>query len=276
MILLAAGASAVIARDRRELSPARHAQSFQEQAPPPQQAPQSATPEPGKQQAPPPQIVPPSAVHPGPIVILDPGHGGTDTGARGPGGAIEKDIALLFARIVRVELERQGFRVIMTRNDDSNPSYDDRAAVANSHHDALFISVHLASTGAFGTVRTYYYRFSNPVPVSSTRSSGEMPSRQSTGLVSWEEAQRPYAEASHHFADLLEADLAQHFTGSPASSTGAAVRELRSVAAPAVAVEVSSVSTSDPNSLTALGQPLATAISRSILASRAASPTGVK
>lgn len=272
IFLLAAGASAVIAREWRDPSPARPAQSQQPQTSPPQ----DGSPTPANQQAPPAQIVPPSATRPGPIVILDPGHGGTDTGARGPSGALEKDIVLLFARIVRVELEQQGYRVVMTRNDDSNPSYDDRAALANSHRDALYISIHLASTGAVGTVHTYYYQFSSPVAGESNASAAQPPPPPPNGMVRWEEAQKPYVETSHHYADVLEGDLAQHFNGSPAASTGAAVRELRSVAAPAVAVEISSVAVNDPNSLTALAQPLATSIFRSILAFRAAASMGAK
>ncbi len=189
---------------------------------------------------------------------------------------MEKDIALLFARIVRVELERQGYRVVMTRNDDSNPSYDDRAAVANSRRDALFISIHLASTGAVGTVHTYYYQFSSQGPVASNPSQAPAALPPANGILTWDEAQQPYAEPSHHFADILEGDLAQHFSGSPAASTAAAVRQLRSVAAPAVAVEISSVAVSDSNSLTAFAQPLATSIFRSIAAFRAASSIGAK
>lgn len=220
--------------------------------------------QPAPPQPPAPQIVPPSAVRSGPIVILDPAHGGADTGARGPGAIMEKDIVLLYARVVRVELERQGFRVLMTRNDDSNPSYDDRAAVANGHRDALFISFHISSTGTPGTARAYYYQFSSAAP-------------QSTGSVTpWEEAQRPFADVSRRYADVLGADLAQHFSGSPAASIAVAVRELRSVAAPAVAVEISSVSVSDPNILNALAQPLATSVARSIVAFRPAAPAGGK
>jgi N-acetylmuramoyl-L-alanine amidase len=274
MILLAARASVVIARDDRDSSP----RSPTEQPAPQQQStqPQSGSQEPGNQQPPPAQIVPPSATRSGPIVILNPAHGAADTGARGPSGAVEKDIVLLFARIVRVELERQGFRVVMTRNDDSNPSYDDRAAVANAHRDALFISIHLGSTGTVGTMRTYYYQFPSTPPSAAGANPAQQPAPNSGGLVAWEEAQRPYAEMSRHFADVLESDLAQHFSGSPAASTGAAVRELRSVAAPAVAVEISSVAVSDPNSLTALAQPLATSILRSIQAYRPATAMGAK
>lgn len=271
IISLVACTSAVIARDWHDSTPTHPAQS-QQQTSPQQDGSQPAA----SQQALQAQIVPPSANRPGPIVILDPGHGGTDTGARGPNGAMEKDIALLFARIVRVELERQGYRVVMTRNDDSNPSYDDRAVVANSHRDALFISIHLASTGAVGTVRTYYYQFPSPAAPESDTSSAQTSLPSSNGIVRWEAAQQPYAEMSHHYADTLESDLAQHFSGSPSASTGAAVRELRSVSVPAVAVEISSVAVNDSNSLTALAQPLATSIFRSIVAIRAAASVGAK
>jgi N-acetylmuramoyl-L-alanine amidase len=198
------------------------------------------------------------------VVILDPGHGGTDTGARGAGGAVEKDVVLNFARIARAELERQGFRVVMTRNDDSNPSYDERAAVANAHRDALFVSLHLSSTGPSGIARAYSYRFSTGVPEAST----------SNGLIPWTEAQQPYTEASHRLADILQLELAQRFAGSPALSTAVPIRELRSIAAPAVAIEISSVSVADPNSLTAFAPPLVTAIVRGLTIFRPAIPVG--
>jgi N-acetylmuramoyl-L-alanine amidase len=198
------------------------------------------------------------------VVVLDPGHGGTDTGARGAGGAVEKDVVLNFARIARAELERQGFRVVMTRNDDSTLSYDERAAIANAHRDAVFISLHVSSTGTSGIARAYSYRFSTGVT--------ETPVLNS--LIPWNEAQQPYTDASHHLADILQLELAQRFTGSPAISTAAPVRELRSIAAPAVAIEISSVSVADPNSLTAFAPPLVTAITRGLTIYRPAIPVG--
>ncbi|HYL68821.1 MAG TPA: N-acetylmuramoyl-L-alanine amidase [Candidatus Limnocylindria bacterium] len=272
MILLTAGASVVIARGEHRSILQQQAQPQQEQSTPQAGGSQA----PGIQQPPPAQIVPPSAIHPGPIVILNPGHGGADTGARGPSGAIEKDVVLLFARIVRIELERQGYRVVMTRNDDSNPSYDDRAAVANSHRDALFISIHLASTGTVGAARVYYYQFPIAPALAGGANATPQPAPSSGGLLVWEEAQRAYEETSHHFADIFESDLAQHFGGSPATSAGFPVRELRSVAAPAVAVEISSVAVNDPNSLAALAEPLANSILRSIQAYRPAAAMGAK
>jgi N-acetylmuramoyl-L-alanine amidase len=224
--------------------------------------------------APAPESPQPSASA-GPVVVLDPAHGGTDTGARGE-TAVEKDVVLQIARSVRAGLERHGYRVVMTRNDDSNPSYDDRAAVANTYRDVIFISLHVASTGAAGTVRTYYTQLATPVasaPVA-TAAVAKAPNSPPPGLLKWEEAQRPYLNASHRLADLIQGELAQAFSGSPATSTGVPVRALRSVTAPAVAIEISSVSTPTPDLLTASAAPLADAIALAIAASRPASPGG--
>jgi N-acetylmuramoyl-L-alanine amidase len=211
----------------------------------------------------------------GPVVVLDPAHGGTDAGARGE-TAVEKDVALQIARSVRAGLERHGYRVVMTRNDDSNPSYDDRAAVANAFHDVIFVSLHVASTGAAGTVRTYYTQFATPIPSAPVTAGAiaKSPNPSSLGLLQWEEAQRPYLNASHRLADLIQGELAQAFSGSPSVSAGVPVRVLRSVTAPAVAVEISSVSTPTPDLLTASATPLADAIALAIVASRPTSSEG--
>lgn len=217
----------------------------------PAQQPPPAPPAPPQQPAP--------EIHTGPLIVLDPAHGGTDTGARGAPGIEEKNIVLLFARIARMELEREGFRVVMTRNDDSDPSYDDRDAVANAHRDVIYISLHVSSTGPFGTARAYSYQF----PATAAAPAG--------GPAIWEEAQRSHTDASHRLADFIQGQLAARFSGSPQMSTTAAVRELRSAACPAVAVEISSVAVNDANLLAALAAPLATSIGRGLTAFRAAS-----
>jgi N-acetylmuramoyl-L-alanine amidase len=267
IFLLSAAASLLIA----QAAPSSSAtpRTTQQQSAPQQGATQ--------QPAPAPQEAPPAPTHTGPLIILDPGHGGSDTGARGPSGAVEKEAALMIARIVRIEFERQGFRVTMTRNDDTNPSYDDRAAIANAHRDAIFISIHVSTTGTIGTAHTYYYRFSSPLaPAANSNSSNSIPPPVPPpgGLALWEEAQQPYAESSRHFADILETELAQRLPGSPATSSPAAVRELRSIALPAVAVELSSVGVTDFRSLISMAPLLATAIERAIPAFRAAGSAG--
>jgi len=211
------------------------------------------------------------------VIVLDAAHGGTDTGARGETGIIEKDIVLQIARTVHAELERQGYRVVMTRNDDSDPSYDERAATANAYRDGVFVSLHISSTGKSGTVRTYYDEAATHVPPSpilaaaTTKNPAPPP-----GLPLWEDAQQPYVDASHRMADLIQLQLAQVFSGSPAAATAAAVRGLRSVAAPGVAVEISSVSAPSADALTAAAAPVAAAIARGVAASRASGPAGAK
>jgi N-acetylmuramoyl-L-alanine amidase len=251
------------------------------QIPAPPQA--QPTPTPPQQPAPAQNLTPPAApVHTGPVIVINAAHGGTDQGARAENGLVEKNVVLIFARMLRSEFERQGYRVVMTRNDDSNPSYEDRAAVANAYRDAIFISLHVSSTGALGATRTYSYQFSSPVAAVSAATGADTSSASglravsaattqsapSSGLMVWEEAQRPYLESSHRLADALQAALGQKFAGSPGTSSRFAVRELRSVAAPAIAVEVSSISVSDPNSLLAMGASLAGTIEHSVQAMR--------
>ena len=85
----------------------------------------------------------PAGKAPGEItVVIDAGHGGTDTGAMSPHGYSEKTANLALARQVRRELEALGFRVVMTRDDDSFPALYDRPKVAFAHHADAFISIH--------------------------------------------------------------------------------------------------------------------------------------
>jgi N-acetylmuramoyl-L-alanine amidase len=281
-IICAALSSGVLARgisSRASHHPRTQRQDQQNppQQPPPQQpAPnQSAPPAqpPSQQSAPPapPEQTPAPPVHLGPVVVVDAGHGGTDTGARGT-TLVEKDVVLQVAKILRAELERMGYRVVMTRNDDSNPSYEDRAAVANAYRDPIFVSLHVSSTGVTGDTRAYFYQF--PVPFQATDASlSSEPAKQSfRAAIPWEEAQRPFSDQSRRLANLVQIELAHRFPQSPNAPTPAAVRNLRSVAAPAAAVEISSVSVSDPIALTSLSGLLAASVARGIAAFRPATP----
>src|SRR5258708_6986268 len=78
------------------------------------------------------------------LVVLDPAHGGADQGARGSSGVTESDVVLSFARLVRISLEGQGLRAILTRQANEGPSFDDRSKVANSQRGAIFISLHVS------------------------------------------------------------------------------------------------------------------------------------
>lgn len=74
-------------------------------------------------------------------VVLDPGHGGADIGARGPDGTLEKDVTLRLAQMVAMRL-RNTYRIVLTRSDDYSLSLTKRTEVANHHGADLFLSIH--------------------------------------------------------------------------------------------------------------------------------------
>jgi N-acetylmuramoyl-L-alanine amidase len=83
---------------------------------------------------------------PRPLVILDPGHGGIDSGSRAPSGPREKDIVLDFAKRLRSRLETTGkYRIGMTRTDDTYVPLDERVRIARKAGAALFVSIHADS-----------------------------------------------------------------------------------------------------------------------------------
>ena len=81
-----------------------------------------------------------------PLIVLDAGHGGIDSGAVGRGGALEKDVVLEFTRLLREKLRETGrYDVAMTRDDDVFLSLRERVAVARDKQANLFISIHADS-----------------------------------------------------------------------------------------------------------------------------------
>jgi N-acetylmuramoyl-L-alanine amidase len=78
-----------------------------------------------------------------PVIVLDPGHGGIDSGAAGPGGELEKALVLSFAHALREKLEKSGrLQVIMTRTTDVFVPLRDRVRIARQAKAALFVSLH--------------------------------------------------------------------------------------------------------------------------------------
>jgi N-acetylmuramoyl-L-alanine amidase len=83
------------------------------------------------------------------VVVLDPGHGGSNTGAAGVvEGLYEKRVTLALARAVARRLEAGGVRVVMTRDDDRYLSLRERARLANLAGAALFVSIHCNASPA--------------------------------------------------------------------------------------------------------------------------------
>ena len=86
---------------------------------------------------------PPATGDSRPLIVLDPGHGGIDNGAKAASGELEKDVVLQFAQTLRQLLERSGkYRVAMTRSDDTFVALTERVKFSRSQGAALFVSIH--------------------------------------------------------------------------------------------------------------------------------------
>jgi len=97
-------------------------------------------------------------------IVIDPGHGGHDTGTIGPHGLLEKDLVLdVSRRLGKLLRSRLGADVVLTRRDDSFIPLETRTAIANQEQADLFVSVHANSShdpDARG-VETYYLNFTS-------------------------------------------------------------------------------------------------------------------
>ncbi|MEH1874585.1 N-acetylmuramoyl-L-alanine amidase [Nostoc sp.] len=75
-------------------------------------------------------------------IVLDPGHGGKETGASGPTGYLEKDLNLVVSKLLRDDLVKRGATVVMTREDDKELSLVERQAIISREEPAIAISIH--------------------------------------------------------------------------------------------------------------------------------------
>lgn len=93
-----------------------------------------------------------------PLIVIDPGHGGGDQGAK-VGSVIEKKIAMQTAIYLKRYLTQKGLRVVLTRSGDQMVSLDKRASIANKTKCHLFVSLHFNAhhnTGVQG-IEVFYY-----------------------------------------------------------------------------------------------------------------------
>ncbi len=97
-------------------------------------------------------------------IVIDPGHGGHDTGTLGPTGLLEKDLVLDVALRLKKLIEKNlGSQVMMTRIDDTFVPLEERTAIANQNGADLFVSVHANASrdrSARG-IETYYLNFTS-------------------------------------------------------------------------------------------------------------------
>lgn len=188
-------------------------------------------------------------------IVLDPGHGGTDLGVTGPGGTIEKNYVLLFARRLKSAIEaRLGVRVLLTRDDDENVPADRRASIANNNKADLFISIHANAsvrqtvTGAqVLSLKLDDYSARTPAAGSSDLpvaflSGGTRP----IDFLPWDLAQIGFTQPSAVVATLLERNLRRASVPlAPRPSVQLPLRPLVGASMPAVLIEVGFLSNPD-------------------------------
>jgi N-acetylmuramoyl-L-alanine amidase len=206
----------------------------------------------------------PAAAPPGVrTIVIDPGHGGTETGAIGPSGVAEKELTLLLARDLESHLARLGVRVVLTRGEDANLPHDTRAAIANQNKADLFISIHLNSslgTGAHGA-ETYFLS----TEASDARAAkaaaeenapgaavppggvaGENPEEvRDLELILWDLAQSRHLAESQRFATLIQGELNKTLQLRDRGVKQAPFRVLKGAEMPAVLVELGFLSNPD-------------------------------
>ena len=152
-------------------------------------------------------------------IVIDPGHGGKEVGAVGPKGLMEKDVTLAVARKLAAALQSKiGARVILTREDDSVVSLDQRTAIANQYGADLFLSIHMNAAvvkGAKGS-ETYFLSLEASDELARRAAETENASAASvttTGpvadlkLILWDLAQQEYLQESSRFAQMIQEEM---------------------------------------------------------------------
>ena len=140
-------------------------------------------------------------------IVIDPGHGGSDSGVIGPEGTTEKSVTLALARLIVSQLEGR-YRVLLTRTGDYQVGGTDRIAIANHNRSDLFLSLHVG--GGFSmqcnTASVYFLSSED----ASENVSDINPETYSVSdfpvgppVVIWDEAHFDHQRLSKAFADIL-------------------------------------------------------------------------
>lgn len=166
-------------------------------------------------------------------IILDPGHGGADTGARGAAGNLEKDITYNFSKAMERRLETD-YKVILTRTGDYDQDLTSRTETANRADGDMLISVHTGGNYIHETkgIIIYYY---DPGDGAIQNEPGQGSSKRGTP---WNASQNKYSEISKGLAMSLKHQLMQNPNFTDIRVEGLPVYLLAGADMPAVLIEL--------------------------------------
>jgi N-acetylmuramoyl-L-alanine amidase len=193
-------------------------------------------------------------------VVIDPGHGGMELGAKGKFGHLEKDITLAIALKLKALIEKNlAFGVVLTRDKDVDVPVENRAAVANNVKADLFISIHTNGSrlkAAEGSET--FFLSSGPTPDEETRRLAYLEnngsriedhvdkrSESDVKMILWDMAQTAYIRQSSQLADLIQAELNSLLGTRNRGIKQAPFKVLTGVACPAVLIEAAFISNPD-------------------------------
>jgi len=181
-------------------------------------------------------------------VVIDAGHGGEETGVRGPGGLLEKDLTLDVARRLRALIEsRLGLRVILTREDDRNIGLDARAAIANNSKADLFLSLHANAALApeLAGVEVYHLKLDREGEAARREAAADsvmlpvLGGRvRSLDVIRWDLAQARHIDESAMFATFLGDEIGKQVALGARPVRQAPLRVLEGADMPAALVEM--------------------------------------
>lgn len=182
------------------------------------------------------------------VIVLDPGHGGSDTGAIGPAGTQEKDVTLRLARLLAEGLRRRlPVRVELTRDEDAELPLATRSALANQAKADLFLSIHLNSARGSAARGTETYFLSLEASDERAAQAAEDANRAAGGradpltdlqLILWDMAQSRHLAASQALGNLIQEELNQTLSLRDRGVKQAPFSVLMGAAMPAVLVEL--------------------------------------
>jgi N-acetylmuramoyl-L-alanine amidase len=188
-------------------------------------------------------------------VVVDAGHGGSENGAKGPGGTLEKNITLAVAHRLKAALEaRLGVRVILTRDGDATVGLDERAALANNNKADVFISLHANASmlPIASGAEVFYLGLDEYGDAAQRAAHGDRESLPVFGggtrdieLTPWEMAQARYIDESAALARAIEGSLRERVPVSPRAIQQAPFRVLVGANMPAVLVEMGFMTNAD-------------------------------
>ena len=172
------------------------------------------------------------------VIAIDPGHGGDQSGARGPDGTTEKAVSLRLAQILATELQRE-YRVVLTRTDDTQLDLDNRTALANHHKADLLISIHTGGSFVHSTSGMFIYHYQNLTKDPRKRSDNALIQRQDKNTpILWGHAQDRHLEQSRVLARLINIRLNDSSIDKESSVQGAPLLLLQGANMPAVLIEI--------------------------------------